>query len=102
MQTLESNLLDLLARNEARMETAKHGTWGVCVGCYHFAQLTRHHVKPRSVFVSDRTYRQLIVLICQKCHVMIHQQESNVTLAENHKTVADVVKMVRGAVTKEK
>lgn len=80
--------------NEQRMALTIQGVWGICAVCYSLAILTRHHVSPRSVSKGGRAF---IALLCQPCHTVAHQIETNENLALKHQTLADMAAQIRTA-----
>jgi hypothetical protein len=89
---------EMLARirtNEGNMKSITFGSYGVCAACYVLALSTRHHVKPRSVAATARDWKPFTIMLCRKCHAVIHQMESNQNLYLKHKTLDDVIQAIR-------
>lgn len=94
-------LIDITAQaqlNEKLLPTLTFGTQGVCAACYRMTSITRHHVKPRQIYRTDRRAAPpLIVLLCRLCHKTIHKLETNENLYMKHNSLRDVIMAIRAA-----
>lgn len=93
-----SRVAELFVINEARLPKITYGLFGVCLACYRLDQMTKHHIAPRSV-LKNRDWRPFNVMLCRRCHSVLHQVETNHDLYAKCKTLADVVTLVRNCLT---
>lgn len=90
------DLAQRILSGETQMLRVSEGTWGICLACYAFAKITRHHVCPKASVKPADWRGPTIIHLCRECHTAIHRHIPNEVLA-THRTVADSVNAIRAA-----
>ena len=90
--------LKLQSIQKVKQEVPKSKIEGHCVNplCNSDEDLTRHHLIPKSAIpkgVSDNLAYKKIIL-CQDCHVLVHQLKNNDTLARYFSTEESVIHLL--------